>query len=767
MSFHTFTPKCCITQAPLSSRLYAPIILFLCFGLGLPLQAKQASSYLQSERPRLEKEYHQAAAPTQTNAPSIRYRLQGQIVDSLTQQPLAFATLYNEELQQGGFSNKEGQFSFLNWPSGHYHIRIQCLGYATAIITFDLQTNVTCRISLCPQSLKLPEINVMGHQGGKSDISIRIDQTAMAYVQPSSLQDVLQLLPGHLTSNSSLTEVSQVSIRQVSSDVNTALGTSIISDGVRLSNNANLQNVGADQMLQGRQTVNAGLDLRLISTDHLQAVEVIEGIPSVIYGDLTSGVIITKSKSGKEPLSMRVKVNPNSRLFYIGQGFKLPKSYGSLNFGIDYTTAQPSLRESLTSYQRYSVQLNYTNHIQLFGAPFDFGAKTTYIGTLDDTKEDPDLTNDIDTYRSTYNRVRLNHHGTWRPNQSWVSSLNYILSADYTNDYTSRDKIVSPNGVTPLPTSNQEGEFEGIYLPAEYFSHYSIEGQPLTLGAKIIGKSIFSTPTFHHVLTWGGDYHFEKNYGEGYHYNLLTPPFPTSSTASRPRSFSTIPAMQTLTTYLEDKLSTTIAQHQLEFNFGVRASTMLGLKSYYTALSNKVFFEPRLRAWWQLPEFTLNHYTGKLAFRAGYGLSVKFPTLDLLYPEDSYHDYISLNYYSQNKDNHALWVTTRILPNTNPTLKPNKNHKYELGLDLSWHKVSLSLTAFYERSLAGFGSQTIYYTDEYNQYTTTQVFDQKPDRSDFQVTTAQVLSTYAQPKNNQVHNLRTIKRPQNEAWNTV
>ena len=48
-------------------------------------------------------------------------------------------------------------------------------------------------------------------------------------------------------------------------------------------------------------TVFVGTDLRQISADNIDNVEVVRGIPSAEYGDLTSGLVIVHSKVGLTP----------------------------------------------------------------------------------------------------------------------------------------------------------------------------------------------------------------------------------------------------------------------------------------------------------------------------------------------------------------------------------------------------------------------------------------------------------------------------------
>ena len=89
-----------------------------------------------------------------------------------------------------------------------------------------------------------------------------------------------------------------------------SLGTLIIRDGAPVSNNANLQTVspaitGAGTALGGTSSPAGGVDVRAISTDNIESIEVIRGIPSVEYGDLTSGAVIINSKAGREPFRLR------------------------------------------------------------------------------------------------------------------------------------------------------------------------------------------------------------------------------------------------------------------------------------------------------------------------------------------------------------------------------------------------------------------------------------------------------------------------------
>lgn len=113
--------------------------------------------------------------------------------------------------------------------------------------------------------------------------------------------------------NPDLTNAGQASIREIDAgeDANNALGTAIVVDGTPISNDANMQvfstarsgsSSSVQQVSMNDQTTSGrGVDLRQISPDNIESIEVIRGIPSVEYGNLTSGAVIINTKAGVTP----------------------------------------------------------------------------------------------------------------------------------------------------------------------------------------------------------------------------------------------------------------------------------------------------------------------------------------------------------------------------------------------------------------------------------------------------------------------------------
>lgn len=80
--------------------------------------------------------------------------------------------------------------------------------------------------------------------------------------------------------------------------------------------------------------------MRSISTDGIEQVEIIRGIPSVEYGNLTSGIVKIKRKMGGNHFNARFKADESSKLVYLGKGFEFPKRQIKINSDIDWLDAK-------------------------------------------------------------------------------------------------------------------------------------------------------------------------------------------------------------------------------------------------------------------------------------------------------------------------------------------------------------------------------------------------------------------------------------------
>jgi hypothetical protein len=673
------------------------------------------------------------------------YTVYGIVIDKETRIPVELASVYINELAQGANTYDKGLFEIRNVSAGSYHFRVSYLGYETIDSLIQINRVMHLNFYLTKTSLLLKEVNVMAREKPQSATTSSIKRAAIEHLQPSSMGDLLQLLPGGLLSDSKLNTSNQVSMRQAGTDNNTAMGTAVVVDGVPMSNNANMQSFygtnNTTDVSNTKNPVNGGVDLRQISTDHVDEVEVIRGIPSVKYGDLTSGAIIVKSKKGETPLTFRIKSDPLNKLVYVGKGYRLPKDAGTINFGIDYTKYVADQRSPFDQYQRITSSLSYE---KLIRKVFLSTTQVGFTGTIDKQVTDPDIMNKEDNYQSDYKSFKLSNSGTWNINKGILYKAEYTLSANYAQDILNRTNTVTLNSPIGISLSNAEGESLGMFLPSEYLSTYKVDGKPFNFYSQLttylhpkIGK------TFNNLLL-GVEFRLDKNFGDGSIYDLTRPPFPNMSSSSRPRAPKDIPSMQKLTVFAEDNFTAKVGEGKLGITAGLRG-TRLGNLSSLSAMYNKFYIEPRLNINYQLPAFQLFDNPFEMGIKGGFGDQLKFPTTFQLYPEKAYYDISELNYYStSNENNRMVYLLTKIKDRTNNDLTAARNRKYEIGFDLNYKGVSLNVTAFSENENNGFEEQSMYFPQSYNLYDASSFTGTgKPTVNDFTYQSKKMFLSYS------------------------
>lgn len=245
------------------------------------------------------------------------YTLKGVVKNSAALENTTVTLLPAEETM---LTDREGMFSYTQLPVGSYQLKVSAVGYASETIGIFLRSDTLVIIELLQRIVGLKEVTVVA-QSKKLGSSSQIDKSAIIHTQPVSLADVLQLVPGQLANNPTLGAAQQVNLRQIPSTTDAArsnaLGTQVILDGVPVSNNANLQsdvnilNASPSALPAFSSVAGRGNDLRQIPADNIESIEVIRGIPSAKFGDLTSGLIMVNSRIGVFKPEIRVRVNPN------------------------------------------------------------------------------------------------------------------------------------------------------------------------------------------------------------------------------------------------------------------------------------------------------------------------------------------------------------------------------------------------------------------------------------------------------------------------
>jgi hypothetical protein len=165
------------------------------------------------------------------------------IVDSLTKEPLIGATCNLKNYSIYGTADLDGKALLKNVPTGEVQMDVQMLGYETKSLSLKLVSPVELRVALLATSLELEEVMVVAKASAAgTSTSSKIGRQAMDHLQATSLKDIMQLIPGQLISGvSDLTSASKINIRSLNTSSNNAFGTSILVDGVPISDNASLQ----------------------------------------------------------------------------------------------------------------------------------------------------------------------------------------------------------------------------------------------------------------------------------------------------------------------------------------------------------------------------------------------------------------------------------------------------------------------------------------------------------------------------------------------
>ena len=632
--------------------------------------------------------------------------------------PLSFATVVISELGTGVSTDLEGKFRFTGTKGTEYTLNVSYLSHVDKEVKVKAGSPEPLVIVLEEQSYELAEVAVMADYKKNQGSTAVINQQALEHIQPTSVADVLSLIPGGLFRESSATGFNRISLRQSGSDDNTSLGMAVVMDGIPQDNDgfrASIPGLSTDEY-SDRLGMNRGIDLKTLSTDHIRKIEIVKGISSAKLGNLSSGVIQTTSKIGITPAQLRMKVDPLTKLIYLGKGFRISPKMGYLHTGIDYTSVYDDRRDPMSKYSRLTGQVTYNNSVDVGDKTLFLFFKLSEVYTLNQAKED-ELTQDYnESFRNKYSRTGASFKAQMYDLGKIVDNVEFIASADYTYDLIDRNRLVQTGTPLPSPLATEEGESEGIYLPSTYYSPFQIENKPLSLLTQLNAESLFETRSFRHKVIYGLSWKRTKNYGEGVMVDMTRPPYPGNNEYVRPVPNRSIPALSVGAAYAEEQLKHSNRWFDFELNAGVRFTQMFNLDTKYTEL-RKLQVEPRINA---ALSFNIGLAGGKSLrnmFRFGFGQENKLPTLDYIYPDRVYKDMIVLNAYTKQDDpfNHLI-TYTKIYDVTNNSLRPNRNTKYEAGWDVEYEGYSLSLTFFKEHSDRGFESVAEYSPVRYTRY---------------------------------------------------
>lgn len=655
--------------------------------------------------------------------------ISGRITDSADHTPLPFCNVKAIPGNSGCVTDADGNFS-LELPDGEYTLIVSYVGYKELSKPVTIKgKNVKCNVQLQQNTLTLGEVVVTAKESEGLASGSRIDRNAMSHLQPTSFTDLLELLPGNISKNPQMGQANTITLRETGNlgatgaetsnpdYAITSLGTLFVVDGAPVNGDANLQSVGttndASSPDYARNTTNKGVDMRSIATDNIESVEIIRGIPSAEYGNLTSGMVNIRRIRRSTPISARFKADEWSKLFYVGKGFLIPQTGNVLNLDLGYMDSKVDPRNNLEGYKRLNGSARFSSNWMRDWGNVRFNVSGDYTGSFDNAKVDPDLANGkIDEYKSNFQKFSMNAESIITPTSiQWLSNIELNGSVSYQKDILERHRQVAPSRPSAAPTTMEPGVHDGHFIIGEYIADYISEGKPLNAFLKGSVSSNLTRGILSNKIKVGLEWNLSKNLGRGQVYDLMRPL--SASWTSRPRNYSEIPALNVLAFYVQDVFTLKTPAGNIDLQAGLRGTSLPGLKKDY-AMSGKLYLDPRFNMLWHLPSIhKLSPFVG-----GGFGLTTKMPTIDYLYPQAHYNDLVQLNYYDIAKplEHSRLNLRTYIDDATNYNLKPARNRKWEIRLGASLGDNRLSVTFFDERLRSGFRYSSIYAPYSYREY---------------------------------------------------
>lgn len=636
--------------------------------------------------------------------------LSGTVTDAASGQPMPFVLVSLPDRNLWAETDEKGRFHFASLRTGTYKMEVRSTGYKTLSLTVSLTPESRpVAIKMNHLSLGLGEV-VVTAEAQRMGSASKIDRAAVQHIQPKSLEDLMQLVPGNVTKNPDLNSIGQAYIRELDTDANNALGTLVVVDGTPLSNDANLQTLSSSKRgtTPSQSTAGRGVDLRLVSPDNIESVEVVRGIPGAEYGNLTSGAVIVKTRAGATPFEVKLKADPFSKMVYAGKGFNLRRT-GSVNLSADYSQSYTDIRRKYAGYDRITFSSAYSNVFMKSTRPLSFNARLALFSSLNNEKTDPEL-----QYNERINSKtiggRLSLEGNWSLNLPWISGLSYAASASYTHesDYANR-QVLLQSGITPVGHATADSEYATFYLSSTYYAWSKVVGTPLDLYAQVKANKLLQMGGGAFMnFKLGADWRFNKNNGQGLTFDMHHPPQVTNNQSLRPRPYKDIPAMNQLAWFVEDKYSQPLGTTTLALQAGLRLSTLF-VDRAQAHRGSITTAEPRVNLDFNLLNRRNNRLFDDLSLVGGYGIAAKAPTLLQLYPDKAYFDVTSYTMLfrddvSGGAGKSLAVMTTRVVDDTtNPQLKPARSQKFEAGLSFRIRKVKGMVNFFHEQHHNEFG----------------------------------------------------------------
>ena len=467
----------------------------------------------------------------------------GLILSEKDRLPIAYSTVMIKESGQWAVSDDKGEFLIKNVQKGTCTVVIRSLGYVSRTFTLKVvDESKKLRILLKEENLKLAEVEAVAkRKNDDATTSYHIDRLAL---------DNQQIIN---------------------------LGTAVEVDGVRLGNN-------------GAMSETLGASTRNLGVSSIESIEVITGVPSVEYGDLSNGIIKVNTRQGKSPFQLEVQLNQHTRQIALNKGFDLGHGLGILNTSLEHARSFSDATSPYTAYQRNILSLSYMNVWNKSTTPL-----TLHIGLSGNvggynSKADPDRVLD-DFSKSRDNSFRAKMEWNWLLNKSWITNLTLMGSVSYADRKSESYTSTSSSSTQPYIHTTTQGYYLSEDSPTAnivlgptgyWYVDAFTDSKPLDYALKLKGEWTRRFWGMLNKLMIGADYSRSENKGEGLYYTDLQ-----YAPTWRAYRYADQPAINNIALYAEEKVVIPVSKKSIaELTAGLRDDlTSIDASAYGTVSS--------------------------------------------------------------------------------------------------------------------------------------------------------------------------------------
>ncbi len=536
-------------------------------------------------------------------------------------EPAVGANVLLQGTHTGCSTDDKGNFLIKKLLPSRVALAISLMGYEKIVRTVLVQSGVMTDVNVILKitAFQIGGIEVLGTSELLPDdvgTKTKISGGEIEHYQASSLKDVLDLVPGvQKTENPGLSKTSQVALRGNENDNGSSFGTLVVVDGMPVSNNANLQFVRPVGATFGTSNIGGSVDLRTIPADNIENLEVITGLPSVKYGDVTSGVINMKTKAGVAPNRIKLKNNPDTREGNAEGGVAL--GAGAFSYNLNAAQSERDVRVTGDEYLRLSAQGVVSQ--KMFDNALQSNYKFSWQRIMDDQEPHGDL-HQTKNFNHSYS-ASLSSWGTWNYIEG-VSSLEYNVYTTVRRENSMKSKLVTDYVILP-----------GGDTISSYIGKMENKGLEWNAGGRIEYNNIFYTGDLIHKVLFGIEPQYNANTGEGLVFDTLLSYYGQGS-GNRPYSFEKIPGQLLLGLYSEDKITGHLVydynvmlgfRYEMYNPFSFNPSGILGNGDLVRSHQG-TFFNPRLNL--------MIYFSKNQQLRLSAGTSSKSPPMSVLYPPE-------------------------------------------------------------------------------------------------------------------------------------